>query len=57
MKAKFLFTVALSLASLPALAQCPAESWWSNFNDSTLDSLIYLGQNNNLHLAQAMRRI
>lgn len=57
MKAKFLFTVALSLASLPALAQCPAESWWSNFNDSTLDSLIYLGQNNNLNLAQAMRRI
>lgn len=37
--------------------QATAESWWTNFNDPTLDSLIYLGQNNNLDLAQAMKRL
>lgn len=32
-------------------------NWWANFNDPTLDSLINLGQNNNLNLAQAMKNI
>lgn len=32
-------------------------SWWSNFNDPLLDSLINVGQNNNLDLAQALRRV
>ena len=57
MNAKKLLPLALTVISLPTLAQCPTESWWRNFNDTTLDSLIYLGQNNNLNLAQAMRRI
>lgn len=31
--------------------------WWTNFGDSVLDSLVFLGQNNNLDLARAMRNI
>lgn len=57
MNAKFLLPAAFTLVSLTAMAECPAGSWWNNFHDTTLDSLIYLGQNNNLDLAQAMRRI
>ena len=57
MNVKFLLPAAFSLVSLTLSAQCPTESWWSNFHDATLDSIIYLGQNNNLDLAQAMRRL
>lgn len=51
--------ICLLLILIPAisLADCPGKNWWSGFNDPMLDSLIYLGQNNNLDLAQAMRRI
>lgn len=52
-----LFYIAIS-SCLFAAAQNPTEkSWWNNFNDPTLDSLIFLGQNNNLDLAQALKRI
>ena len=57
MNAKFFLSLAFFLASVTVSAQCPVESWWSNFHDSTLDSLIYLGQNNNLNLAQSLRRL
>lgn len=57
MIAKFLLPATLALIALPASAQCSSQSWWSNFNDPILDSLIYLGQNNNLDLAQALRRL
>ncbi|MCM1292603.1 MAG: TolC family protein [Bacteroides sp.] len=33
------------------------DNWWRNFEDPTLDSLIYLGETNNFDLAQAARRI
>ena len=53
-----LLWVAFALSSVAvASAQSYSDDWWRNFNDPTLDSLIYLGQNNNLDLAQAMRRI
>jgi len=32
------------------------DSWWSTFNDNTLDTLIALGVENNYNLAMAMRR-
>lgn len=32
------------------------DTWWSGFGDSTLDSLIALGENNNFDLAMAARR-
>ena len=54
---KLFLIAALAMAAFSASAQCQEKSWWSNFNDPILDSLIYLGQNNNLDLAQAMRRI
>ena len=57
MNAKYFLPAAMTLVSLSALAECPTESWWKNFGDQTLDSLIYMGQNNNLNLAQAMRRL
>lgn len=50
--------VALFLSSgTTAFSQTTDVEWWKKFNDPTLDSLIYLGQNNNLDLAQAMRRM
>lgn len=51
------------IAALPFFAftafsgNTPDGSWWKNFNDPTLDSLVYLGMNNNLDLAQAMKRL
>lgn len=59
MKAKFFLASVLAFSSLSCFAQqegTPA-NWWTNFHDSTLDSLILMGQNNNLDLAQAMKRI
>lgn len=32
-------------------------NWWANFNDPLLDSLIYMGQNNNLNLAQSLKNL
>lgn len=58
MKARYLLAVAATLFSLTFSARSSTvKTWWSNFNDPTLDSLIYLGQNNNLDLAQTMRRL
>lgn len=33
------------------------DNWWSRFADSTLDSLISLGENNNFDVAMAARRV
>ena len=49
--------VPVATTSAETKASAPQNNWWSNFKDPILDSLIYLGQNNNLDLAQAMRRI
>lgn len=61
MNAKYFLPTALIIASASvATAQSAGDSarnWWANFNDPTLDSLIYLGQNNNLDIAQAMRNV
>lgn len=58
MKARYLLAVAATLFSLTFSARSSTvKTWWSNFNDPTLDSLVYLGQNNNLDLAQTMRRL
>lgn len=58
MKIKFILPVFVALAGIAfSHAQCPDESWWNRFNDPVLDTLIYMGQNNNLNLAQAMRRL
>lgn len=59
MKTKFFPTLILAaLASFGASAQGgDSKTWWSNFNDPTLDSLIYIGQNSNLNIAQAMRNV
>lgn len=66
MKAKEFLAVSFCALAFPVLAEysepqpignSPSRSWWTNFNDSTLDSLIYLGQNNNLNLAQALRNV
>lgn len=34
----------------------PSDTWWKQFNDATLDSLIALGLDNNYNLSMAMRR-
>lgn len=57
MKAKYFLPLLIGAFAASASAQCRGNSWWSNFNDPVLDSLIYLGQNNNLDLAQAMKRV
>lgn len=61
MKAKCLF---FAIAICPALsagaqvtANTPDSEWWKNFNDPTLDSLIYLGRNNNLNLAATLKNL
>lgn len=54
---KFLLYILLAAGTFTASAQCNNNPWWNNFNDPTLDSLIYLGQNNNLNLAQALRNV
>ena len=40
-----------------ARAQTPQADWWAHFDDPVLDTLIYMGQNNNLDLAQAIKRV
>ena len=60
MKCKLVTLLILSLfMGVPSLCARDAstQSWWANFNDPLLDSLINLGQNNNLDLAQALRRV
>lgn len=58
MKPKFILIFLSLFFCAYSFAQETAEkNWWSNFNDPVLDSLICLGQNNNLDLAQAMRRV
>lgn len=53
------FSLLFSIVILPsrAVAAESTDSWWRNFNDPILDSLIYIGQNNNLDLAQALKRL
>lgn len=59
MNKKFIWSVFTLASAFSATAQMSASSveWWRNFNDPTLDSLIYMGQNNNLDLAQAVKRL
>ena len=57
MKAPVISAALLAFSAISASAQCKTPDWWSNFNDPTLDSLIYLGQNNNLDLLQALHRL
>lgn len=57
MKTKFfLCALFMGIFSL-GHAQTNDNRWWTNFNDPTLDSLIYLGENNNLNLAQALKNL
>lgn len=45
-------SVASSVLELPS-----APGWWKGFNDPLLDSLINLGEQNNLNLRQSLRKI
>lgn len=47
------FVCAISVAAQSNISK----TWWTNFNDPTLDSLIYIGQNSNLNLAQALKNV
>lgn len=58
MNFKYILSILMMSTTLLASAfEDERVEWWKNFNDPVLDSLIYLGQNNNLDLAQAMRRL
>lgn len=44
-------------AGEPQAPAPPPQSWWKGFADPVLDSLVYLGQNANLNLSQAMHSL
>ena len=58
MKTRLLVAVIgiLTIVNIPVRAQ-ENSSLWNHFNDPILDSLLYLGSNNNLDLRQALHRL
>lgn len=57
MKTKYILPAIFMMLISTAWAQTPQADWWAHFDDPVLDTLIYMGQNNNLDLAQAIKRV
>lgn len=57
MKTKYILPAIFMMLMSTAWAQTRQADWWAHFDDPVLDTLIYMGQNNNLDLAQAIKRV
>ncbi|MCH5217272.1 MAG: TolC family protein [Muribaculaceae bacterium] len=57
MKTKYILPAIFMMLISTAWAQTRQSDWWAHFDDPVLDTLIYMGQNNNLDLAQAIKRV